>query len=376
VTPSFELVAPYIGLALGISEEALAHAYRPAHEGEIPAILELRKSVVTEMWWDDERFVRWRYFSRRDSAGEAPYWVFVRDGELLAACGLEPVTLVVDGRPVPAVRTLDIMVKPDLDGLGLGAFMNLALFRHFPIALVTGSNERSHTLLTRMFHHTADLLFWRMPLRARAVVDGKIGSGPLSDVVAWPLDLLLSARRALSRVAVPAGIALEEMTEFDSRVTDLSRRCELEGRVIVRRSDAYLNWRFVQNPRCRYRIFGAFTSDRLEGYLVTRFNLTRPNPLRTAEIVDWLVTPSPGSSRSVLAALVQAGSDALRRDGAWTITCAAVDPGVSAAMQATGFRFRPGEHLPFFVNASDPAHQTRLCVADGWYLTRGDYDVE
>jgi hypothetical protein len=375
VTPSFEFLAPYVGPALGISSDALEHACRPAHEHEIPAVLDLRRSVITGMWWDDDRFVRWRYFSRRTDAGETPYWVFVRDGEVLAACGLEPVTLAVDGRPVPAVRTLDIMVRPRVDGLGLGVFMNLVLFRRFPIILVTGSNDRSHALLTRMFHPTTDLQFWRRPIRARSVV-GKVARGPLNTVVAWPLDLLLSVDRSISRVSAPSGIVIAEMTEFDSRVTELSRRCEVEGRVIVRRSDEYLNWRFAQNPRCRYRIFGAFSSDRLEGYLVTRFNLSKPNPLRSAEIVDWLVPPSLDSSSSVLAGLVQAATDECRDGGAWSITCAGVDQDIAAVMEATGFRFRPGERLPFFFKASDPAVHRRLSAAADWYLTRGDFDVE
>jgi hypothetical protein len=45
-------------------------------------------------------------------------------------------------------------------------------------------------------------------------------------------------------------------------------------------------------------------------------------------------------------------------------------------MKATGFRFRPGERLPFFVKASDPAVRQRLSAARDWFLTRGDSDVE
>jgi len=376
VSRSFERLSPYVGKALGLSEDALAQAYRPARESEIPQVLDLRRSVDHEMWWDDASFVRWRYFSRRTESGESTYWVFVRDGELLGACGMEPVTLVVDGAAMPAVRTLDIMVRPDLDGLGLGVFMNLVLFRHFPITLVTGSNTRSHALLTRMFHHTTDLRFWKAPLRARAVIDGKVKLGPMNRVVARPADLLLTIRRSLSRVSPPAGISIREMAEFDTRVVDLSQRCELAGRVMVRRSDEYLNWRFVRNPRCQYRIFGAFAGDRLEGYLMTRLNLARPNPRREAEIVDWLAAPVSDPATSVLPVLVQAGVDGLVDDGAGIVTCAAAAPDLSTAMEATGFRFRSAERLPFFVRAADSALHARLCSGGDWFLTRGDLDVE
>jgi hypothetical protein len=372
VTQSFERLTPYVGRALGLSEDALSRACRPARPSELPAVLALRRSVLAEMWWDDDRFVRWRYFS---GAAEPPFWVFVKDGEMLAGCGLEPITLVVDGVPMPAVRTLDIMVRPDLDGLGLGAFINLVLFRNFPITLVTGSNERSHNLLIRMFHHTTDLHFWKTPRRARAIVGARLGPGVVSAIATWSVDLLLSIKRRISHVPSPTGITIRDIDRFDARVTDLSQRCEVRGRVLVRRSDAYLNWRFAENPRCHYTVYGAFAGDRLDGYVVTRYNLARPNPRREAEIVDWLVAPGAASA-GLLAALVHAAVDGLAAAGAWIITCAAVDRGIAPVVEAAGFRFRPGERLPFFSRASDAALHERLCVGGDWFLTRGDFDVE
>jgi len=375
VNRSFERLVPYIGRALGLSEEELTRACRPAVESEIQSILSLRRSVLTDVWWDDERFVRWRYFSRSATA-EAPYWVFARNREILGACGLEPVTLVVDGVAMPAVRTLDIMVRPDLDGLGLGAFINLALFRRFPIALVTGSNERSHSLLTRMFQHTVDLRFWKLPIRARAVLDAKVAMGPLAAVLAPPLDLFLAARRRLHQSSVPAGITIRDIQAFDPSVEELSRTYERSGRVIVRRTAEYLNWRFVQNPRCRYRIVGAFAGNRLEGYVVTRLNLARPNPRREAEIVDWMARPSDASSDTVLAALLHEAVHGLTRAGAGIISCAVATSDSTSAIEAAGFSFRPAERLPFFVKASDPALHSRLTVGADWFITRGDFDVE
>jgi hypothetical protein len=326
------------------------------------------------MWWDDERYLRWRYFAGRDIDGRAPFWVFVRQSEVLAACGLEPVTLVVDGTPTHAVRSLDIMVRPDLDGLGLGAFMNLVLFRHFPVVLVTGSNQRSHHLLTRMFHHTTDLRVWKLPVRGRALLDGRIDLGPLAGLAAAPVTLLLRARHAASRVAMPSELEIREISEFGPEAGELSSRCEISGRVFVRRNDDYLNWRFVRNPRCRYEILGAFSGRRLEGYIVTRFNRARPNQRQEAEIVDWLTPPC--ATAPVLPALVHAAVERLIRSGAGMITCAGAATDAAAAMQANGFHLRSAEALPFFVRAADRALHDRLSVASDWFLTRGDFDVE
>lgn len=369
-------LGPYVGQALGLSKDAVLRAYRPACESDIPQMLALRRRVNGAMWWDDRAFVEWRYFSRRTETGDAAYWVFVKDGDVLGGCGLEPVSLVIDGKAVPAVRTFDIMVRPDLDGLGLGAFMNLVLFEHYPITLVTGSNARSHALLMRMFQHATDLRFWKTAIQSKAMIDEKLGLGPLSTLGARVVDPLLALWRLRYRLAPPPGITVRELLAFDSRVVELSRRCEAAGRVFVRRTDELLNWRFVRNPRCRYRLLGAFRDDRLEGYLVVRFNKARPNPRGDAEIVDWLVAPAEDGTPSVLPALVQAGVDALVRDGAGIVSCAAAGAGMDAVMECTGFRFRPGERLPFFVKAADPAIHERLASGGGWFLTRGDHDVE
>jgi hypothetical protein len=374
--PSLERLAPYVGHALGVSENTVISAYRPATECDVPSILDLRRRVNADMWWDDGKFVQWRYFSRLRQGDSSSCWIFAPKGEVLAACGLEPVTLVIDGVPVSATRTLDIMVRPELDGLGLGALMNLVLFNRFPIVLVTGSNAKSQTLLTRMFHHATDLRFWKTTIRSRAIIDEKFRLGPFSSPVAVAADLLLATWRARRRHYIPPGVTIQELTRFDSRVNELSRQCERDGRVLVRRDDDYLNWRFVENPRCRYRLFGAVDGARLQGYVVSRFNRARKNERREAEIVDWLVNPVRPDSHRLLSSLIHTAVDKLSDDGARIVSCAAVDSEIEPAMRWNSFRFRAAELLPFFVKAQNAALHQRLSVGTDWFLTRGDFDVE
>lgn len=373
---SFDHLLTYAGQALGLEPDELLRSYRPAQLSELKAILELRRLVNGPVWWEDEAFVRWRYFSRGMDAGSSSYWVFERAGEILGGCGLEPVDLAIDGDAAAAVRALDIMVRPDLDGRGLGAVMNLALFRHFPIVLVTGSNDRSHQLLRRLFQHTLDLQSWKTVIESGAVLKDRPGFAPFAGMLAPGVDLLLRVARARRRIGLPLGTTIQEITGFDSRVNDLSRRCEVKGRVLARRSAEYLNWRFCQNPRCTYRVFGAFTSGRLDGYVVTRFNLARPNRRREAEVVDWLAAPDLEHAERLLRALLQSAVDALAGSGARLVSCSAFDAGIERVLDANGFRVRPGETLPFFVKAADPGVQQRLASTAGWFVTLGDFDVE
>jgi hypothetical protein len=376
VSDSYEAFGPYISQALGVPHEALAQAFAPAVDADFRGILALRRAVIGEsLWWDDEAFVRWRYLDPGTSTHSTPYWVFKKDDEIIGACGLEPVMLVVDGEAHAAVRTLDIMVRPDFDGLGLGAFMNIVLFRHFPITMVTGSNARSHRLISRMFHHLLDLRCWKLPVESRELLEYRLGPGRLTRAVAHIVDPLLAIDRWARRKRPPKQLEIRELTQFDANVTALSRQCERRGRVQVRRSADYLNWRFVRNPRCRYRIFGGFVTGQLIGYVVTRFNRARPNPRCEGEIVDWLVHPA-NNDPCPLPFLFREALGHLVDDGARVISCVGFDESLDGVMSATGFRARDEGQLPFFVRADDTLLQQRLSSAGGWFLTRGDFDVE
>jgi hypothetical protein len=375
VLGSFDSLIPYVSQALGCAADRLEHAFRPAERADLPAILALRRSVHRNMWWDDEAFVRWRYFHRTVEDGTVPYWVFAPEREILGACGLEPVVLFVDGRPTHAIRTMDIMVRPDIDGRGLGAFMNLALFKKFPITMVTGSNASSHQLLSRLFQHALDLTFWRVVIETRELINERLGVRPLSALIGAGADIVMAMARRRHSGEI-AGLHIAEIARFESDVTALSTASACPGRVIVQRSAEYLNWRFIDNPRCRYRVLGAYRGGGLIGYVVTRMNLARPNPRREAEIVDWLVAGHLTDGAPVLAALIGAGLRSLIDAGAGVVTCAAFVPGLKPAVEANGFQFRAGQLIPFFVRASSAEVHQRLAAADGWFLTRGDYDVE
>lgn len=372
---SFDRLIPYVGQALGLADEKLLAAFRPAIAADLPDILRLRRAVTPDMWWDDEAFVRWRYLRRMATDGTVPYWIFKDGGAVRGACGLEPVTLVVDGRPVSAVRTLDIMVHPEIDGWGLGAFMNLMLFRHFPITIVTGCNDSSRHLISRMFQHTADLAFWKTVMASRPLIE-RLYNGPLSRTVSGGVDLVLAAARWSRNIKLPAGVHIREIVKFDDGVTDLCLRCERPGRVLVRRDADYLNWRFFENPRCQYRAWGAFTGNGLDGYVITRLNLARSNPRREGDIVDWLATGDTDKSRVALPALIRHSVKSLIIDGAGMVTCAAHGADVGPALEANGFRLRDGQQIPFFVKAGSADLHQRLASEPGWFLTRADLDVE
>jgi hypothetical protein len=68
--------------------------------------------------------------------------------------------------------------------------------------------------------------------------------------------------------------------------------------------------------------------------------------------------------------------DRLVDDGASLVQCLAYGSHTGQLLKAAGFRARPGEGVPFFVRATDPALHKRLASGEGWFLTGCDFDVE
>jgi len=373
---SYEALAPYVSRVLGIPSGSLEKAFRPAQETDLAGILALRRATIgRDMWWDDEAYIRWRYIDQ--TAGvRCAYWVFERKDEIIAGGGVESVALSIDGELHDAVRTGDLMARPDFEGRGLGAYIILILMREYQMAMVMGTNERSHRLVSRMFDHVLDLSVWKTALKSQELVEDRLTLGPATRTVTALADAALTFNRRIRRKQPPQDVVICELAAFDQRVTDLSKSCEGTGRIMVRRTAEYLNWRFLRNPRCTYRVLGAFDGDSLIGYVVTRLNLARTNPRTAAEIVDWLVSPVYRSSSSLLHLLIQAAVEQLARDGAHVISCAASDGAIPAAMKTNGFRVRPAEKLGFFVLAENRALQHRLRAPTDWFLTRGDLDVD
>jgi hypothetical protein len=253
--------------------------------------------------------------------------------------------------------------------------MNLVLLSRFPITTVTGSNSRSHRLISRTWRHILDLRARKTVVKTASYVE-RFVPRPVARLLAPVCDAALAANRGIRRRRRSSAMTIRELSRFDDSADRLSHDCETTGRIIVRRTAGYLNWRFARNPRCRYRLLGGFFNGRLVGYVVFRLNLARGNPEHQGEIVDWLALPVSGIGFDPLPRLIGAAIERLARDGAHVVACLSSDGVAKEALTANQLIERPTERLPFFVHADAPTLETRLEQAGDWYLTGGDFDVE
>ena len=125
------------------------------------------------------------------------------------------------------------------------------------------------------YHPLKSIEGYFAPLRAGQIASELKNAGIISGYQAWcarPVLKLLE-RRFYRRVerseALPANITIERITQFSDEFDDLWRRFITQNRVItIKRSSAYLNWRFTQKPNHKYAIYAARHQGELVGYLI------------------------------------------------------------------------------------------------------------
>lgn len=355
------------------TEAELEEAFTEASLQDIPALLALRATVLgEELTWDDQAYLRWRYFERGPNAPDNRLWVFRdREGQVLGCLGLEPVELHLGGELVPAQRYMDVMVQPRWNGLGLGAWMNLVLQRRHPVGIVIGATRDSYNLIRRVFHILPERHSWKLLVRSEGYL--RRNSPRLARVpgMASLVDSALKVWRRGFDLRRSGGVEIQPLANPLTEavgIDRLDRSMAASGMAFERRTAAYFEWRYLKNPRRPYRFWAARRAGALGGLLITRTVKGR------GELVDWLwdaAAPEPERSQ-LLTALFLHGIAQLAPEGVATAWTRTLDPFSEGIAARAGMRLRPDRDT-VGVYAHEPGRQAQLAGAR-WFLTLGDSD--
>jgi hypothetical protein len=193
------------------------------------------------------------------------------------------------------------------------------------------------------------------------------------DQGAWKGALgfeLLRASALLLREAGPGSRALppgvEEPARLGSEVDVLYSACASHWRASAVRDAAFLNWRFVENPRHRYRLLAVRGGEVLRGLAVYRSGTDLG--ARLGLLLDWLVLPGDEEASERLLA---AASACARADGAGVLAASFPEWSPWALyFQERGFSHHPSEHLQLVHSAL--ARLDMLFLRDHWWTTLAD----
>lgn len=376
MSKSFDRLSKALAKTLGISSVELIESFKPATESDLEKVVAFRKLFFTDgLKWDDRDYLRWRYsFSDNTADSHGRYWLLKVKDDILGTIGMESFELVLNGEVKQACHPLDLMTKPELKGVGIGAWLNLALIQKSPIVFVLGSSEEAEGLVRKIYHPLPDCISWKLPINILGSLKHKLnvpGVVPLLAAV-WNSYSAIS-RTVRFKGLMPENAAVRQIDRFDQAVNQLSEESGIAG-IFRFRSAEYLNWRFIDNPCTNYIALGLYANDmRLMAFSICHFIYSPVNRQQEAVIDDIFWSSDANNQNGLIwakAMLAETVEHAVRSD-AKLIQIAVCSEPFSRTLDSLGF-FPRGSGSVCGVYAADPVISKQVYNDKLWFITEGD----
>jgi GNAT superfamily N-acetyltransferase len=307
----------------------------------------------------------WLY--RRNPRGVARCWLVVerKTGRLIGHNARLPWPTHRGADPVDGYVGADNAVAPDWQRKGVMKMLGLVRKSHpwaeqetaiaWPNSRTRGAHQKHNDIITM----PDPLAVRSLPLHWRRVSQLPPG---LQSAATAAADSLLKAWPELS-LRGGAGVRMEEVGRFDSSIDAVAERSEYFSEFWCPRSAAFLNWRYLENPRASYVAYTALEGERPVGYCVVKLAGQRATLMELAD-----ASGSAGVARALLLRAIRTA----RAAGCTAIQCVAT-PSFRhwPLLRRAGFLRAPSD---VYVSIRGEAHPG-LRRLQNWQLGPGDIDT-
>lgn len=371
--PSYAKTTALVSRALTLTPEALAAGFVPATQLELAQLVDLRRQLIgAELTWDDARYLTWRYHLGSPAHGRGECWVLKRGADVLAMLGSERISVLHQGRAVEGLSVMDIAVRPELEGVGLGVWMAMHLCERTDCVLAIGSNANSRALVSRVFTRLPDRrscahLFdfgptFRRRWKSRAL------AGLAAGLVGWGMSLWRGGASLLR----DRSLRIEPLLRFDGSVNALVAQSQSGREISVDRSDRFLNWRLFDNPRSAYLVWAAHDGTSLAGYIAVRTKASEDG--KTVLVIEDLQVRAGGQGATVLRALLCRVLAQARAQGCERVTVIACHPENEQVLRRLGFFPHRADAETLSVRSRDARLNEAIAAGAPWHLTGANTD--
>lgn len=366
--PSFERTSGLVARGLGLPPAELLANFREAGPHDLPAIIALRESVSgKQLRWDDAKFLTWRYGLGASRRAYARYRILVHKGEVIAGIGAEEFTLRTPAGNIAAACPMDILSLPQYRNLGLGPWLNQAVFQQYPLVVALGANSNSLGLVSRLYSLLPGRRNFQFPLNLATFLHKRIRNPLLYRLVSPVATIAVRTRGDWVTRHFPRYRAqIEQLDRFDAASdAALAQRDGKSGISIVRSAD-YLNWRYCENPRVSYRVLALQRGPDMAGYIVYRKS-DEAEGERHIHIADWWL--SAAAPENTMSALTGALLADMHRFWPNYLAAAALGEPHHEQLRKAGFIARAGDHNATGFHCEQADLLTAVQSAELWRLT-------
>jgi GNAT superfamily N-acetyltransferase len=315
------------------------------------------------------RRFRWQYLENPATSAEGPEIWVARLGEgVLGQYASMPVRLYWGGREVRSSWGMDVFLRPEARGKGVGAALFTTWSDHVEVALGLGLTESSYGLFKKLrYEDVGPVPFFQKILDPAAVAQRRLGR-TLGTLAGPLLRLALAAATPERRVADP-GVSVRAITGFTPEYDTLWERARAGYAMCVRRDAAYLAWKYAACPTRSYSLLEARRAGALTGFAVGRHEDLRG--VRLGWVIDVFAEPADeGTKDALLGALLEA----FRAAGVARAQAFSMNAALARDLRRRGFLPGPSP-MQFCVRARVPSSDV-LADLGRWHVVFGDSDMD
>jgi GNAT superfamily N-acetyltransferase len=317
----------------------------------------------------------WQYEKNPHCPPEGPeIWVAKEDGEILGQYASMPVRLKVKDRMLKASWGMDVMVKPDLQGKGVGSRLFKYWEDHVEAPLGLGLSLASYKLFQKLgWHDVGPVPCYSRPLDPKALLQrrvGRLAAGIIAPFVRAGLRIAYPVRKS----SHPSGPAIDIQPlegpfgeDFDQLWENASQGYDF----VAERKSRYLEWKFHEVPYVTYEVYRAVRGVELVGYIVLRTAVK--NDVKLGLIIDLFAHPE---DHTAVEALIDWAAAWGRERGAGRLQMFTFNTEIADRLRYKGF-LRLGSPMQFCLRIhSDHVDASFFQDTGRWHVTFGDSDMD
>ncbi|KNZ34180.1 MAG: hypothetical protein AD742_01925 [Methylibium sp. NZG] len=358
---------------MGLPPEALAAGFVAATPAELTQLVALRRQVIGDaLTWDDARYLGWRYDLGSPGRGGGECWVVKRGDEVLAMLGSERIRVRHQGRAVDGLSVMDIAVRPEFDGVGLGVWMAMHLCERVDCVLAIGSNANSRALVTRVFERLPDRRSYAHLFEFGPTLSRRWHSGVRAPVVGALAGWGMALWRGSVALTRTRSLRIEPLARFDAGIDALVSASRSGAEIAVDRDAHFQNWRLMENPRSAYTVWAAREGAELVGWIAVRAKASEDG--KQVMVIEDMLARADDRGAAVLTALLCRCFKQARALGCERITVIACHPQNERVLRRLGFFAHRADAETLSVRCRDDVLNAAIAAGVPWHLTGANTD--
>ena len=311
---------------------------------------------------------QWQYLQNPHRSSDEPeIWVARGGGGVLGQYASMPVVLWWAGRELRSSWGMDVFLRPEARGKGVGARLFTTWSDFVEVALGLGLTPSSYGLFQKLrYADVGPVPFFQKVLDARAVATRRLG--PWLGWLAAPLVSIGLTLRYPEHGPAGDTVAVRPVSGFSDEYDTLWERARAGYAMCVRRDAAYLRWKYVDCPHVRYDLLEARRDGTLCGFAASR--VAEHEGLKLGWILDVFTAADDDAARDALLRDLLAG---FRRAGVARAQAFAMSASLQAGLRRRGFMCGRSP-MQFCVRTR--VEDAPLRDLGRWHVVFGDSDMD